>query len=113
MIIKMNDGQELDTDKMDDLKAILMEKSVEIQNLCNQNNLQCLIFVEKIVTTYHMCPREWAPEKIAEPFAKFFWLLNNIINQLSGNRFMIGYMPHAVPQQPPPLSGDEWRNADN
>ena len=46
MIIKHADNKETNTDKLDDISAMILEKSEELRKICDENSRQAIIVVE-------------------------------------------------------------------
>lgn len=97
----------MDTDKMTDLKALIIEKSQELYTLCVDNQINCAIVISEIIATHHMVIPE--SEQIngkvnmnALGYRTWMGMMNWFILQIS-----MGYL--AILPNYRPIEGEEWK----
>lgn len=92
-------GETLDTDKMSDIKALILEKGKEVFDLCSKNKKMCLFIVDlddKVDGTgynfygYNNLKYNVKIEREKnESFGWFLQMVNSAILQISDNNFSI------------------------
>jgi len=93
------DGHKVDTDKLGDVDAILMEKSKELHALFASYNRQMLIvgemkFSEKTTSEhggvfFHVAKEDSSEETIRMAYGKYWWRVNGSIMKMTNGELYI------------------------
>lgn len=103
MEITHNSGDTVNTDKLSDVDALLMEESKKLYDLFHKYNRQLLLLGEmksSEITTkeqgcsfFHVMPKTATPDEINKGFHMYFWRLDGFLRMISQGKMFIARPP--------------------